>query len=107
MPIAATTGRGPLQEESRVHARSAAVRVFNGLCRAKGWPDFARALARTRAGDGYGRESLKKIIRANSPGLMRFNKHSSIANSPVLLLTHKSSYIIDNQRQSLYYLAIF
>jgi len=30
--------------------------MFNGLYRAEGWPDFARALARTRAGDGYGRE---------------------------------------------------
>ena len=59
------------------------------------------------AGDGYDNTALKKIIRANASGLMRFKKHSSIADGPVLLFTHKSSYIIDNLHQSLYYLTIF
>jgi len=105
--IAATTGRWASEEEGRVHARSAAVRVFKRRRRAEGWPGFARALARTGAGDGYDNTALKKIIRANASGLMRFKKHSSIADGPVLLFTHKSSYIIDNLHQSLYYLTIF
>lgn len=58
VPIAATTGRWASQEESRVHARSAAVQIFNGLCRAEAGPDFARALVKTRAGDGYGSGSV-------------------------------------------------
>jgi hypothetical protein len=54
-----------------VHARSAAVRMFNGLCRAEGWPDFARVAARTGAGDGYGNISVsgKKPLKPVSPDL--------------------------------------
>jgi len=60
VPIAAIIGRCPLQEENRVRARSVAVRMFNGLYRARGWPDFVRVVARTRAGDGYGKGSVSK-----------------------------------------------
>jgi hypothetical protein len=61
VPIAATTGESPFQEGSRVYAHNAAVRIFNVLCREKGWQDFARVIARTRAGDGYGNVGVSQI----------------------------------------------
>jgi hypothetical protein len=50
-----------------VHARSAAVRIFKGLHRAKGRLDFVRALLRTGAGDGYDKDNSSIITNSDSP----------------------------------------
>jgi hypothetical protein len=94
VPIAATTGRWLLQEESRVHARSAAVLIFKGLHKVKGRPDSARAPAKTKAGDGYDNSLGSKIIaQSDAPRSLS----AIYFSNPRSFSVNNFNYIIDNQ----------